>query len=51
MQRRVQKNMITALPVHAEAHRLLGADLSAVPGLKHLQNQAKVLNLTLVPIQ
>ena len=32
-QRRVQKNMITAMPVYAEAHRLLGVDLSAVPGL------------------
>lgn len=32
-QRRVQKNMITAMPVYAEAHRLLGVDLSAVPGI------------------
>jgi transposase len=32
-QRRVQKNMIAALPVYAEAHRLLGVDLSAVPGI------------------
>ncbi|MCV6900816.1 hypothetical protein OE165_27680, partial [Escherichia coli] len=31
-QRRTQKNMITAMPVYAEAHRLLGTDLSAVPG-------------------
>jgi len=32
-QRRVQKNMITAMPVYEEAHRLLGVDLSAVPGI------------------
>ena len=32
-QRRVQKNMITAMPVYEQAHRLLGVDLSAVPGL------------------
>ena len=32
-QRRVQKNMITALPVYEQAHRLLGVDLSAVPGV------------------
>jgi len=31
--RRVQKNMITAMPVYEEAHRLLGVDLSAVPGI------------------
>lgn len=32
-QRRAQKNMITAMPVYEEAHRLLGVDLSAVPGI------------------
>jgi transposase len=32
-QRRVQKNMIAAMPVYAEAHRLLGVDLSSVPGI------------------
>jgi transposase len=32
-QRRVQKNMITAMPVYEEAHRLLGVDLSALPGI------------------
>ena len=32
-QRRVQKNMTTAMPVYEEAHRLLGVDLSSVPGL------------------
>lgn len=32
-QRRVHKNMPAVLPVYAEAHRLLGVDLSAVPGL------------------
>jgi transposase len=32
-QRRVQKNMITAMPVYEEAHRLLGVDLSCVPGV------------------
>lgn len=32
-QRRVQKNMTAAMPVYAEAHRLLGVDLSAVPGI------------------
>ena len=32
-QRRVQKNMTTAMPVYAEAHRLLGVDLSSVPGI------------------
>jgi transposase len=32
-QRRVQKNMIAAMPVYEEAHRLLGVDLSAVPGI------------------
>lgn len=32
-QRRTQKNMITAMPVYEEAHRLLGVDLSAVPGI------------------
>lgn len=32
-QRRVQKNQPTALPVYAEAHRLLGVDLSGVPGI------------------
>lgn len=32
-QRRVQKNMTTAMPVYEEAHRLLGVDLSAVPGI------------------
>lgn len=31
--RRIQKNMPTAMPVYAEAHRLLGVDLSAVPGV------------------
>lgn len=32
-QRRVQKNMTLAMPVYEEAHRLLGVDLSAVPGI------------------
>ncbi len=32
-QRRVQKNMTTAMPVYAEAHRILGVDLSAIPGV------------------
>jgi transposase len=32
-QRRAQKNMITVMPVYEEAHRLLGTDLSAVPGI------------------
>ena len=32
-QRRVQKNMTAAMPVYAEAHRLLGVDLSSVPGI------------------
>ena len=32
-QRRAQKNMTTAMPVYEEAHRLLGVDLSAVPGV------------------
>jgi hypothetical protein len=32
-QRRVQKNMIAVLPVYEEAHRLLGVDLSGVPGV------------------
>jgi transposase len=32
-QRRVQKNMIATMPVYAQAHRLLGVDLSAVPGI------------------
>ena len=32
-QRRVQKNMPAVLPVYEEAHRLLGVDLSAVPGV------------------
>ena len=32
-QRRVQKNMITAMPVYAESYRLLGVDLSRVPGI------------------
>jgi transposase len=32
-QRRVQKNMTSAMPVYAEAHRLLGVDLSSVPGI------------------
>ena len=30
---RVQKNMTTAMPVYEEAHRLLGVDLSRVPGV------------------
>jgi transposase len=29
----VQKNMIATMPVYEEAHRLLGVDLSAAPGL------------------
>lgn len=33
VQRRVQKNMPADLPVYAEAHRLLGVDLSGVPGV------------------
>ncbi len=33
VQRRVQKNMPAALPVYEEAHRLLGVDLSGVPGI------------------
>ena len=32
-QRRVQKNMTMAMPVYEEAHRLLGVDLSSVPGV------------------
>ena len=32
-QRRAQKNMITAMPVYEQAHRLLGVDLSSVPGI------------------
>ena len=32
-QRRIQKNMPTAMPVYAEAHRILGVDLSAIPGV------------------
>ena len=32
-QRRVQKNMTTAMPVYEEAHRLLGVDRSSVPGV------------------
>ena len=32
-QRRVQKNMPAVMPVYEEAHRLLGVDLSAVPGI------------------
>ena len=32
-QRRVQKNMTLAMPVYEEAHRLLGVDLSGVPGI------------------
>ena len=32
-QRRVQKNMTVAMPVYEEAHRLLGVDLSGVPGI------------------
>jgi transposase len=32
-QRRVQKNMTAAMPVYEEAHRLLGVDLSRVPGI------------------
>lgn len=32
-QRRVQKNMTMAMPVYEEAHRLLGVDLSGVPGI------------------
>jgi transposase len=32
-QRRVQKNQPAVLPVYAEAHRLLGVDLSGVPGV------------------
>jgi transposase len=32
-QRRVQKNMTMAMPVYEEAHRLLGVDLSSVPGI------------------
>jgi len=32
-QRRVQKNMPAVLPVYEQAHRLLGVDLSAVPGV------------------
>ena len=31
--RRIQKNMPAAMPVYAEAHRLFGVDLSAVPGV------------------
>ncbi len=33
LQRRVQKNMPAAMPVYEEAHRLLGVDLSSVPGV------------------
>jgi transposase len=32
-QPRVQKNMTLAMPVYEEAHRLLGVDLSGVPGI------------------
>ena len=32
-QRRVQKNQPAVLPVYEEAHRLLGVDLGAVPGV------------------
>jgi transposase len=32
-QRRLQKNMPVAMPVYEEAHRLLGVDLSGVPGI------------------
>jgi hypothetical protein len=32
-QRRTHKNMTAAMPVYAEAHRLLGVDLSGVPGI------------------
>ena len=32
-QRRGQKNMTTAMPVYEEAHRMLGVDLSQVPGV------------------
>jgi hypothetical protein len=32
-QRRVHKNMIRTMPVYEEAHRLLGVDLSGVPGI------------------
>ena len=32
-QRRIQKNMPVAMPIYAEAHRLLGVDLSGVPGV------------------
>ena len=32
-QRRIQKNMPAVLPVYEEAHRLLGVDLSSVPGI------------------
>ena len=32
-QRRVHKNMPATMPVYEEAHRLLGVDLSAVPGI------------------
>jgi transposase len=32
-QRRIQKNMPSAMPVYAEAHRILGVDLSAIPGV------------------
>lgn len=32
-QRRLQKNMPHAMPVYEEAHRLLGVDLSAIPGV------------------
>jgi transposase len=33
LQRRLQKNMPTIMPVYEEAHRLLGVDLSGVPGV------------------
>jgi hypothetical protein len=33
LQRRLQKNMPARLPVHDEAYRLFGVDLSAVPGV------------------
>ena len=32
-QRRIQKNMPHAMPVYEEAHRLLGVDLSGIPGV------------------
>lgn len=33
LQRRIQKNMPLAMPIYHEAHRLLGVDLSSVPGV------------------